>query len=138
MALKGRTPPIHMYANTVRYHGTLGISRGMFFVLHGASNPEVQFFPKMPPTTVSGKPTNSHMSMSKSTVVAGRACVDWYDHATELTKDHTVKKGTVNNEAVNTRFHAHLSPLICLYMLFETYPDIQHVNAYNRIAAVFI
>ena len=44
------------------YQGFDGISLGIFFVLHGASNPDVQFLPKIPPRTVNGNPTKTIMN----------------------------------------------------------------------------
>lgn len=52
-----KTPHCITILNVCSYQGTGGISRGMFLVLHGASKPEAQFLPNMPPMTVNGKPT---------------------------------------------------------------------------------
>ena len=62
-----------MWTTTLRYHGDGGISREMFFVRQGASNPEARFLPRMPPRTLSGKPTSSHTSISSKMVVNGSA-----------------------------------------------------------------
>ena len=55
--LNGRNPPTTQWAQADLYQGTAGISRAMFFVLHGASKLPAQFLPKIPPITVSGYPT---------------------------------------------------------------------------------
>ena len=52
--LNGRNPPTTQWARGERYHGIAGISRAIFFVRHGASKPLAQFFPRIPPITVSG------------------------------------------------------------------------------------
>jgi len=38
----------------------------MFLVLHGALNSPVQFLPKIPPTTVNGKPTITKKNEEKN------------------------------------------------------------------------
>ena len=46
-----------MWMGRLRYQGAGGISRAMFLVLQGASNPDAMFLPMIPPRTVRGKPT---------------------------------------------------------------------------------
>lgn len=71
--LNGRNPPIAMWTTILRYHGDGGISRAMFFVRHGASKPRARFLPRIPPKTLSGKPTNSHTNMISRMVEKGNA-----------------------------------------------------------------
>ena len=55
--LKGRKPPMAMCMGRLLYHGAGGISREMFLVRQGASKPSATFLPRIPPSTVRGKPT---------------------------------------------------------------------------------
>ena len=55
-----------MCTRTLRYHGDGGISRAMFFVRQGASNPEAMFLPSIPPSTVRGNPTSTQTNMNGS------------------------------------------------------------------------
>lgn len=71
--LNGKKPPIAMWTTTLRYHGDGGISRAMFLVRHGASNPRAKFFPRIPPSTLRGNPTSSHTNMISRMVVNGKA-----------------------------------------------------------------
>ena len=75
--LKGRKPPMAICTTTLRYHGDGGISLAIFLVRHGASNPDAIFFPKMPPSTLSGKPTSNHTHMMRIMVLNGKACSGW-------------------------------------------------------------
>ena len=72
--LNGRKPPIAMWTTTLRYHGDGGISLAIFLVRHGASKPEAMFFPRIPPKTLRGKPTNNQTNMMRNIVVNGNAC----------------------------------------------------------------
>lgn len=92
--LKGRKPPTVMWTSVDLYQGWGGISRAMFLVRQGASKGLALFFPKMPPMTVRGKPTNSQTVRSSRMVVAGRACVEPLAQCTEFTTLHVRKKGT--------------------------------------------
>ena len=55
--LKGRKPPPNSCTRVDLYHGSLGSSLAIFFVLHGESNVPAEFLPIIPPMTVSGYPT---------------------------------------------------------------------------------
>ena len=55
--LKGRKPPTNSCTRVDLYHGSLGSSLAIFFVLHGESNVPAEFLPIIPPMTVSGYPT---------------------------------------------------------------------------------
>lgn len=74
--LNGKNPPINICTITLRYHGNDGISRAIFFVRHGASNPEAIFLPSIPPNTLRGNPTNNHTIIIRNIVVNGNAYIE--------------------------------------------------------------
>lgn len=91
--LKGRKPPMAMCTAVCLYQGCWGIWRGMLRVRHGAWKLPALFFPTIPPMTVRGKPTSTQAPSSRSTVVAGRACVDPLHQWTEFTTLQVKKRG---------------------------------------------
>lgn len=91
--LNGRKPPMAMCTTVCLYQGWGGICRAMLRVRQGAWKLPARFFPTMPPMTVRGKPTSTQAPRSRSTVVAGRACVEPLHQWMELTTLHVRKSG---------------------------------------------
>ena len=55
--LNGKKPDITIWKGSDLYQGIGGISRGKFFVLHGASNDPAVRRPAIPPIIERGNPT---------------------------------------------------------------------------------
>ena len=137
-----------MWTTTLRYHGDGGISLAIFLVRHGASKPEAMFFPRIPPKTLRGKPTNNQTNMMRNIVVNGNACtasnvirdenyrgrriytwvLRWYQ-ATELTRLQIKKNGTAKRLADSMMFQTQPCPPILRNMLDDTKPHTPEVKA---------
>lgn len=63
--LKGRKPPMAIWMTALLYQGAGGISRAMFLVRQGASNPLAVFLPNIPPSIVRGNPTTDQDTCNK-------------------------------------------------------------------------